>query len=80
MDESTKNPAEVSPTASSVGPIRRMSCSCCGAVTCGRQWHNRDTGYGLCVDCIERCQRNETPEQFERCYGVRGVHFDIQEA
>ena len=67
------------PSTSRFPAVRRLLCSCCGAVTRGRQWYNRDTGHGLCVDCIEQCQRNETPEQFERCYGVRGVHFDIKE-
>lgn len=57
---------------------RRMLCSCCGAETIGRQWHNRDTGWGLCVDCIDRCHRGETEESFSRLYGERGVHFDIQ--
>lgn len=59
--------------------IRRLLCSCCGAETRGRQWYNRDTGYGLCVGCIEFCQRKVTAEQFERCYGVRGIHFDVVE-
>jgi len=68
----------MSTTDTPTAPIRRLLCSCCGAVTRGRQWHNRDTGYGLCVDCIERCHRNETPEQFRQLYGDRGVHFDVE--
>lgn len=59
------------------GQVRRMLCSCCGAVTKGRQWHNRDTGYGLCVECIPYCQRGETHETFQKLYGLRGVHFDV---
>lgn len=62
----------------SVGPVRRMLCSCCGGVTQGRQWHSRDTGYGLCTSCIEFCHRKETPESFRRLYGDRGVHYDLQ--
>lgn len=58
-------------------PVQRMLCPCCGGVTRGRQWHNRDIGYGLCVSCIDFCHRNETPERFQSLYGVRGVHFDI---
>lgn len=58
-------------------PVVRMMCPCCGEVTRGRQWHNRDIGYGLCVSCIDLCHRNETPERFQSLYGVRGVHFDI---
>lgn len=60
-----------------VGPIRRMLCSCCGAVTPGRQWHNRDTGYGLCVACIDYCAKRTEPGEFARTYGNRGVHYDV---
>ncbi len=59
-------------------PVRSyMRCCCCGASTRGRQWHNRDTGYGLCVDCITFCHRNESPAEFTRLYGHRGIHFDL---
>ncbi|MGG5276330.1 hypothetical protein [Pseudomonas syringae pv. coryli] len=57
--------------------VCRLLCSCCGAETRGRQWHNRDTGYGLCPSCIDQCSRKVTPEDFRRCYGDRGIHFDI---
>ena len=60
-----------------VGPVRRLLCSCCGAVTQGRQWHNRDTGYGLCTACIDFCSRNETPESFRSLYGDHGVHYAL---
>lgn len=60
-------------------PVRRLLCSCCGAATRGVQWHNRDTGYGLCVDCIDYCMRGETPESFRRLYGDRGLHYDVGE-
>lgn len=56
-----------------------MFCSCCGAWTRGRQWPNRDTGYGLCVACIPFCSRGESAESFKRLYGERGVHFDVPE-
>lgn len=32
-------------------PIRTLTCCCCGEPTKGRQWHNRDAGYGLCRSC-----------------------------
>lgn len=54
-----------------------LLCSCCGSVTRGRQWHNRDKGFGLCARCIDFCSRNTTAEDFRRCYGDRGVHFDL---
>ncbi len=59
-------------------PVRRLLCSCCGAVTRGAQWHNRDTGYGLCADCIDFCRRKETAESFRSLYGDRGVHYDVK--
>lgn len=58
--------------------VRSLFCSCCGGWTRGRQWHNRDTGYGLCVDCIDFVSARETPEQMLRCYGRRGYHYDVQ--
>ncbi len=61
------------------GGVRNLSCACCGAPTRGRQWHNRDTGYGLCSNCVDYCARGETAESFERCYGLRGIHFDLKE-
>lgn len=59
------------------GPVRRLTCCCCGASTPGRQWHNRDEGFGLCVGCIDFCARGSTPTDFQRTYGLRGVHFDV---
>ncbi len=61
--------------------VRTLTCSCCGATCRGRQWHNRDTGYGLCSDCVVwiRQRGKETPEEFTRCYGTEGVHFNVQE-
>lgn len=60
--------------------VRSMYCSCCGG-RCGRwlQWHNRDTGYGVCTSCVAKIeQRNLTarePIDIERTYGVRGVNW-----
>ena len=32
-------------------PVTLLTCCCCGNSTLGRQWWNRDTGYGLCARC-----------------------------
>ena len=61
-------------------PIRWLTCCCCGSETRGRQHYNRDTGYGLCVNCITLCSRNMMTKDMEDCYGVRGVHYDVQES
>jgi hypothetical protein len=58
-------------------PIRHLTCACCGAETKGRQWHNRDKGYGVCSDCIETMKRRETPEHLLECYGYEGVHYNV---
>lgn len=52
--------------------IKTLFCSCCGAWTKGRQWHNRDIGYGLCGECANRLKDKE---EMERCYGKEGYHY-----
>ena len=47
-----------------------MCCSCCGADTIGRQWSNRDTGYGVCVVCAD-CQDNAA--RFEEPHPEEGL-------
>lgn len=60
------------------GPVRRLICACCEAETKGRQWHNRDTGYGLCLGCIDFVSKRETSEGMVRMYGHRGIHYDVR--
>lgn len=60
-------------------PIKSLLCSCCGGRTRGRQWHNRDTGYGLCEACALRISEKETPEQLLRNYGEKGFHYALKE-
>ena len=57
---------------------RYLRCCCCGTAHTGRQWHNQDTGHGLGACCIDYCMRSYTVEEFERTYGLRGVHFDLE--
>lgn len=62
------------------GPLRNLLCCCCAGRLIGRQWHNRDTGYGLCVECIPRVSNpRNCPEQgdMERLYGIDGVHYNV---
>lgn len=53
--------------------VRRLLCAVCGVSTHGRQWWNRDTGYGVCVRCAEECHESER----ESLYGRRGEHWGI---
>ena len=60
-------------------PIKHLECCCCGQETLGRQWWNRDTGYGLCIKCAERISKAEDSETMENCYGKPGIHYNIKE-
>ena len=57
---------------------KRLTCACCGASAIGRQWWNRDTGFGLCAPCAAWMEsRGESPDEMQRGYGVRGVHYAL---
>lgn len=59
-----------------LNPVRNLICSCCGGIARGRQWHNRDTGYGMCVDCIGYVRRmGMSEEEIRKNYGIEGVHW-----
>lgn len=58
---------------------KRMRCACCGEGCLGRQWWNRDTGYGLCCSCHDELSQAESPEEMQNTYGVKGVHCAIPE-
>jgi hypothetical protein len=72
---------------------RRLTCTCCGALTWGRQWHNLRTGYGLCDDCIgkpwilrtmdlalssDEMDLALSSDEMERCFGRRRIHYGLQ--
>jgi len=57
---------------------RRLTCCCCGQSTIGRQHWNRDTGFGLCDDCIELCHRSMTDEDMQSCYGKLGYNYGLK--
>jgi len=58
-------------------PIKSLTCCCCGERTKGRQWFNRDNGFGICGSCISKIERKEDAETVKNCYGVRGIHYNI---
>lgn len=57
---------------------RHMVCAVCGAATLGRQWANRDTGFGLCEACPPwLAERGMSPEEMRDLYGEPGVHYAL---
>jgi hypothetical protein len=60
------------------GKVKGLTCACCGQWTAGRQWFNQDTGYGLCRKCAEYITAKEGPEYTKSCYGIRGIHYDVE--
>ena len=57
---------------------RRMECACCGQTARGVQWWNRDTGYGLCPNCVDFCHRGISDEDMFSCYGAAGIHYHVK--
>ena len=60
--------------------IKHLTCAVCGESTRGRQWWNRDTGFGVCPKCIEWLRgRGEPEEALTDLYGKEGIHHSILE-
>lgn len=57
--------------------MKRLTCCCCGASTIGRQWWNRDAGYGICTPCADRQALREDAATMRSYYGVRGTHYAL---
>jgi hypothetical protein len=56
---------------------RALTCCVCGQRAMGRQWWNRDNGFGICVRCAEDWER--TYGDVERACGKRGVHWGVSD-
>ena len=55
--------------------MKRLRCSVCGAAAYGKQWWNRDKGYGICMKCVELVLEKEGKEALVRGYGHAGIHY-----
>jgi hypothetical protein len=53
----------------------RLICCVCGKYHFGVQWHGRDTGYGLCMNCVDFAAQYETEQSMKESYGIQGVHY-----
>lgn len=60
--------------------VEVLTCACCHGSAKGRQWHNRDEGYGLCSKCAEWLKGVESPEVMRSNYGIAGFHYFETEA
>ena len=57
-----------------------LTCACCGGPCKGKQFWNRDKGYGLCPKCHTWMKsKGETSEEIKEYYGVEGYHFHAEE-
>ena len=64
----------------------RLICCHCGGGCVGRQWWNRDTGYGVCRSCVARVatkpdlhdpgQTEYDTAELRSMWGVAGVHYN----
>lgn len=61
-----------------LGQPVQLKCSCCGDTTAGRQWWNRDKGYGLCDHCIPFASNRMSDIEFAQCYGIKGNHYGLE--
>jgi hypothetical protein len=61
------------------GPVKNLECAVCGGPAKGRQWWNRDRGYGVCPKCIDWMKKRGTSdEEIEDLYGKKGVHWGVE--
>ena len=58
-----------------IGLIKTLRCCVCDASTKGRQWFNRDTGYGICSSCAASEKAKLLPEEMKSNYGIEGTHY-----
>lgn len=56
-----------------------LTCCCCGRYTKGKQWWNRDKGFGLCLKCWNWISQTNTIEYMKSTYGITGIHCAIRE-
>lgn len=55
--------------------VKTLICCCCGRYTKGRQWWNRDHGYGICPLCIAEEKRRNDVIGIKSAYGEKNVHY-----
>lgn len=59
--------------------IKTLTCCCCGELTQGRQWWNRDNGFGHCNSCTDRYDQDTKIGERNDCFGIKGKHYYLKE-
>jgi hypothetical protein len=54
-----------------------MTCATCGQPARGKQWWNRDTGYGVCDSCVTEQLETCGKQYVVECYGKPGKHHSM---
>lgn len=57
--------------------ITTLECNCCGLCTKGRQWWNRDDGYGICESCGNEQAEHYGLDRVNEWNGRRGVYWGL---
>jgi hypothetical protein len=57
--------------------VENLRCCVCGGSARGRQWFNRDEGYGICRKCVDYVAQKQTEDEIYQNYGVEGIHYNI---
>ena len=64
---------------------QQLICCCCGNWLTGRQWHNRDKGFGICTRCVTKelekvnlnPNRDQLRKEFHSNYGYCDIHWGL---
>jgi len=57
--------------------IVRLKCAVCGKPASGRQWWNRDKGFGICYKCVAEQEKTTSEELMALNYGKKGEHYNV---
>lgn len=58
--------------------IKKLICCVCGKYTHAKQWHNRDTGYGICPTCAASELKKLSAKEMAQNYGKVNIHYKIE--
>jgi hypothetical protein len=56
--------------------MNRLTCAVCGDACRGRQWWNRDDGFGVCPRCWREAVKREGLDEATRLYGKPGENHE----